>query len=333
MLRHSVCLGAKKVVPKGKTQLFLSCSNLLKSPKAPFHDCSARWNKHRVIQDHFPEKELIPQPIPTHKPVIVKYVKESSNPQLDVDLESPSVHLQKKAFEIINNFNSAVNPIEITQKVQQAMNLINEALIKKPHTAQLPHLYYGLGLCYMRLGDWIACEISYKKAIEYEQNFVPAYEGMGEAMMMQGKHELAIAWFTKFFDTFPEYYSAFGEYSNSLNSEEILAQILFKRGVCYVRIHDYPCASGDLNHVIELNGKYVASAYNWLGKVACYKGKAWDAVALFTKAIERDPTNYVSYLERSDAYLFLDQDDLANEDRRKYQLLKREALLKKLAPT
>jgi len=235
---------------------------------------------------NIPKDEVAFRTMPSHKPIIIRKVDKPSNEPVDLG-DTKAIRLEKEGFKIISEFNNLSNPIELKHKVQSAITILEEALNTDPHKLQLPNIYYGLGLCYMRLGDWLACEAMHKKAVDNDNDFVPAYEGIGEALMMQGQYPISLAWFTKFYDTFPEYYSAFGEYSKKLSSEDILANILFKRGVCYFKIQDYTCAAGDFNVVVALDKINVAASFNWLGKIALEKGKWWDAIALNTKAIEK----------------------------------------------
>jgi hypothetical protein len=105
--------------------------------------------------------------------------------------------------------------------------------------------------------------------------------------MLAEEYEGALMWYSRFYDCFPEYYSAFGEDSKSMlppllsihspspmliwaeiESAGILSQVLLKRGISYFNYGEYTLAAGDFNTVVELEMSQAAVALNWLGKIA-----------------------------------------------------------------
>jgi tetratricopeptide (TPR) repeat protein len=288
----------------------------------------SKTGKDKDLRKFVQKKEGAPQPIPGPVPEIIRSVPASSRKPIDIG-DTKAAELENKGMTIVSQFNTAKNPYELKAMVNEAISLLEEALNSDPHTAQIPHLYYGLGLCYLRLGEWLASEEFFRKSVEAEPNYVPSYEGCGEALYMQGHYENALGWFTKFVDTFPEFYGGIDP-TNQLSSEHILASILFKRGMCYFHLKDMVCAAGDFNTVVDLDVAHVAMAFRWLGKIASIRGKWWDSVALLSKAIKKDPNLLGAYMDRSDAFAALNKNEESQEDWKMYQILRRKALWKNL---
>lgn len=256
-------------------------------------------------------------------------IRKVDRPSITVNIgNTEAVRLEQEAFQIMAEFDKATDPYAIRNLAEKAIEKLDAALKASPHNVQLGPLHHGKALCYIRLGDWSKAQAEAKAAIEADEAFVPAFESLGESLMMQGMYKEAIPWFTKFFDTFIEYYSHFEE-SKKLNSEEMLSKLLFKRGVCYFKVPDYICAAGDFNSVVELGGKQVAASYNWLGKIAFENGKYWEAVSLHTKAIEANPESVSAYSDRNLTYTMLGKKEEAEEDRRQMNLIKRKLVWKK----
>jgi tetratricopeptide (TPR) repeat protein len=271
-----------------------------------------------------------PQRLPTHQPTTLTLDTE---PKQRVNLGlTEAVKLEIKAYEILNSLTASTDLYQFKDSVKASIDTFNKALKASPHVVQLPHLYHGIGLCYTRLTD-------FNKVIEYNQlaldvdpDFVPAYESMGEAFQMLKEYKLALGWYTKFYDTFIEYYSAIDEKTkNSKTSEEILGQLLFKRGVCYYEIYDYEMAAGDFNTVVELDSRSAYTALNWLGRIAMEHGKYWDCVSLNSKAIAKNPKCLAAYYDRNAAYELLGKSKEADEDMKMFNYVKREKIFGKIS--
>lgn len=277
-----------------------------------------------------PEKDHLAatQRIPVHKPNTIQLEAE---PKMKVDIGlTEAVKLETRAYDLLNSIREDTDYFEFKAKVAEAIETFKKALAANPHFLQIPHLYHGLALCYTRLTEW-------NKVIEYNQlaldsdaDFVPAYESIGEAYQMQKEFKLALTWYTKFFDTFPEYYSAIDhQYKDPRASAEILGQLLFKRGICYYEIYDYEMAAGDFNTCVEVESKFAYAALNWLGRIAAEHGKYWDCVSLNTKCLERNPKCLAAYYDRNNAYEMLGKTKEAEEDMKMFNFLKRQLVWKK----
>lgn len=283
------------------------------------------------LREDEPEKDRFaaPQRLPTHQPTSITIEKE---PKQRVHLGlTEAVKLEAKAYDILNSLTDTSDLYQFKAGIKKSIETFHQALKEKPHVTQLPHLYHGIGLCYTRLTD-------FNKVIEYNQlaldvdpDFVPAYESMGEACQMLKEYKLALGWYTKFYDTFIEYYSAIDENTkNSKTSEEVLGQLLFKRGVCYYEIYDYEMAAGDFNTVVELDSRMAYAALNWLGRIALEHRKYWDCVSLNSKALAKNPKCLAAYYDRNAAYELLGKSKEAEEDMKMFNYVKREKIWGKM---
>jgi len=275
-------------------------------------------------------REAAPQRYPS-KPTQIKALKRGepgANPPIDLS-GTEAYELEKKGFQYIETFSNHTDRRVAETSVKTAMSYLQDALEADPHICQVPHIHYGIGLCYIERRTWTKVQEHNQLALDANPDFVPSYEAMGEALQMQGQHTLALGWYTKFLDTFIEFYSAFGDYSfNHLPCEVIMGQVLFKRGMCYYNIKDYQMAAGDWNSLIELDGPLAHMAYGWLAEIAIIHKKYWEAVSLSTKAIERNPKYMKAYLGREVAYTHLNKPEEAEADRKMFVLLRRERSLK-----
>jgi hypothetical protein len=57
-----------------------------------------------------------------------------------------------------------------------------------------------------------------------------------------------------------------------INSEEYLAEIVYKRSMCYFHMFDYSMALDDLRALIQLGSKYNPAAYALIGKIFQHDG-------------------------------------------------------------
>eukprot|EP01128_Nolandella_sp_AFSM9_P001682 TRINITY_DN1195_c0_g1_i1.p1 TRINITY_DN1195_c0_g1~~TRINITY_DN1195_c0_g1_i1.p1 ORF type:complete len:383 (+),score=95.95 TRINITY_DN1195_c0_g1_i1:48-1151(+) len=260
--------------------------------------------------------------------VPIRKVETPSNEPIDLG-DTPAVLEERAGFAAIKELDDVTTRFDVETVVAKAHKHLFYALELNPHPVQRANIHYGITKGYQRLMDWKNCLKHGKKALYHDENFVPVYEVMGEACMMTSQWKKALGWFSKFFDTFPEYYSAFGEYSKELNSEHILAGVLFKRGVCYFNIHDYVCAAGDWNGVIELGGPHVDKAYSWLGKIAFGRARYHESLAMLNKAIEINPESIKAYSDRSMVHDILGKTKEADDDRRQFNLLRSKLIWKR----
>jgi tetratricopeptide (TPR) repeat protein len=291
-----------------------------------------KFLKHPTLKDFEPEKNpfAAPQRIPTHQPTTLTIDEE---PKQRVYLgETEAVTLETKAYDILNSLTETTDLYQFKAQVKESIETFHKALKADPHVVQLPHLYHGIGLCYTRLTDFNKVIEYNQKALDVDPDFVPAYEQMGEAFQMLKEYKLALGWYTKFYDTFVEYYSAIDEKThNAKISEEVLGQLLFKRGVCYFEIYDYEMAAGDFNTVVELDSRSAYAALNWLGRIALEHGKYWDCVSLNSKSIAKNPKCLAAYYDRNAAYEYLGKSKEAEEDMKMFNFVKREKIFGKIA--
>lgn len=235
-----------------------------------------------------------------------------------------------KGFEIVSRFKHLKDIYEIKETASEAISVFKEAL-NTATKEQKAHINYGLGLCYNKLGDWEECEQTIKSALELDPDHVPSYELLGEALQMQEKYKEALVWYTQYFEHFPKFYGSKSDAQKySSYSDDILSNLLIKRGVCYFKFGDFDKAKEDFNAVIKIDTKNVTTAYNWLGKIAMANAKWWDAVDYNTKAIERNPKSISAHNDRFIAYDALNRKEEAEHDRRMTNLLQREMTWKKM---
>lgn len=105
-------------------------------------------------------------------------------------------------YSLWQNLTLVEDPVELRSKVKEAISEFQgcfryypthvvAALEAKPHPVQLPHIHHGLGLCYMRLGDWNEMIHQNELALHANEAFVPAYEAIGDALLAQGRPIMA----------------------------------------------------------------------------------------------------------------------------------------------
>jgi tetratricopeptide (TPR) repeat protein len=110
------------------------------------------------------------------------------------------------------------------------------------------------------------------------------------------------------------------------NSEELLAEIVVKKAMCYIEISDLDHAEQQLNSVLKLDNIWATEAYFLLGRVLQARGKWVPSLEMFNKALRRDPKHIDTYLARLSTYTALGKEDLALNDRKMAILLRREKL-------
>ncbi|MFH1642057.1 MAG: tetratricopeptide repeat protein [Nanoarchaeota archaeon] len=81
---------------------------------------------------------------------------------------------------------------------------IIEEIWKKPYI-----LYFNVGKFYYNAQDWNKAEWMFKKAIEHNPDFVPAYHNLGTVYYEKGNYEQAAIQFKKATEIDPEYLKAY----------------------------------------------------------------------------------------------------------------------------
>lgn len=113
---------------------------------------------------------------------------------------------------------------------------------------------------------------------------------------------------------------------SAVDSEELLSDLLCKQGYCYIKITDWDMAETRFDAVINSGRFHVDKALHLKGKCAQHKGDWWKAVELNTEAMKVNPNLAAAFGDRSEAYTQLGLLEEAKEDKKRYQLLQRQAM-------
>eukprot|EP01130_Rhizamoeba_saxonica_P000859 TRINITY_DN10756_c0_g1_i1.p1 TRINITY_DN10756_c0_g1~~TRINITY_DN10756_c0_g1_i1.p1 ORF type:complete len:417 (-),score=79.05 TRINITY_DN10756_c0_g1_i1:57-1307(-) len=229
--------------------------------------------------------------------------------------------LEILASDMVNRFDT-VTKGEFPSLLDKAIDTLEDALTYGPNEHQLLSILYLLGVCYTRDMNWEKSSKYYETILAIDNEYVPAYKGLGEASQMLGLYQKAIAQYQLFLDTFIDYYTSFESGADHIDSEWLLASTLYNRGVCYFKFNDMNCSAGDLNTVVELDTNLKAPAYAMLGKISYDYGEYNQAIAYCNDAIATDPDCISAYQLRSQTYDITDKEELGNLDRNTIRLLK-----------
>ncbi len=165
-----------------------------------------------------------------------------------------------------------------------AIDSLNEELLKNTEKEQTPEAFFRKGNAYKRLEKYEDAIDAYTKAIELNPEYSNAYNNRGLAHKKRGKFTEAITDYSKAILIDPKYATA---YNN--------------RGVAYRILKKYAEAIADYEKAIELNPKYDI-AYSNLG-VAYNDLEEYDtAIAYCNKSLELNPASAAAYSNRGYAY-------------------------------
>ncbi len=108
-----------------------------------------------------------------------------------------------------------------------------------------PEALTSRGLAFERQGDRQKAGIDYRKAIEFNASFLPAYNNLGALLMDGENYREAVALFTEALGVKPDYSFA-----------------LLNRGLSFYKLGDCAGATADLTRALELNDKFQMAYYH-----------------------------------------------------------------------
>lgn len=199
-----------------------------------------------------------------------------------------------------------------------AIDSLNEQLLRDTEKEQTPESFYQKGNVYRRSGKYEDAITAYTKAIELQPEYSAAYNNRGLSYKNLGKYAEAIEDYTTAIRINPNYAIAYnnrglvnktiGKYDEAIADYEKAIELnpnystaYNNLGAAYNSLEQYGIAIAYLNRALELNPEY-AIAYNNRGYG--YKGleEYEKAIADYTKAIEFNPKYSTAYSNRGFAY-------------------------------
>ena len=178
------------------------------------------------------------------------------------------------------------------QKYQQAIRLFTKTIALDPAS---PEAYYYRGTSHSNLGKYKQSIKDYTQAIELKADFVKAYLHRGSCYRGLGDLASAIADFDRVVE---------------LNPEE--ASIYHYRGAVYSYLGSFSEAIADFTKLIELNPS--ASNYYNRGVIYYQTGEYENAIADLTKTVELEPKFKAAYLNLSNAYFAIENEEQARNN-------------------
>jgi len=111
-----------------------------------------------------------------------------------------------------------------------------------------------------------------------------------------------------------------------MSANEIFSKVVYHRGLCYMKLGDYPSARQDFNTILRMDNEFKGRALHKIGKVAMLEGDWWTSIEKYSAALAADPNYIAAYHDRGVAYEAIGQDDKAEMDRRNAQILRRKVM-------
>ena len=127
-------------------------------------------------------------------------------------------------------------------KDAQALEAYNRALLLRRN---FPEALTARGLLYERQGDRQKAGLDYKRAIEADSAYLPAYNNMAALLMDTGNYREAASYLTAALAVKPAYSYA-----------------LLNRGLSFYKLGDCASATEDLTRALELNNKFEMAYYH-----------------------------------------------------------------------
>lgn len=195
--------------------------------------------------------------------------------------------------------------------------------------------WFDRGVMYKKKGQFDLALADYAKVLELTPNDASLYGNRGNVYLLQGKPDLAFKDYNKAIELDPKksnYYlfrgniytrweqfePALNDYNKAIEVDPRNADAYLERGNIYLNAKKQPeIALADYQKAVEFNPE-MSNGYLNIGVVHHDKQHFAEAIANYTKAIEKDPSNQIAYYNRADAYESTGQKKLANIDRKKY---------------
>eukprot|EP01080_Neovahlkampfia_damariscottae_P003820 gene3820-6981_t len=194
--------------------------------------------------------------------------------------------------------------------------------------------FRGLGLIFQKNKETERSIDSFKKVLEIDSNIYEVNYFLGETYYNAGRYEEALSeyhYFMANFEAFCEQKNQEGKY---FEPQKLMEEALMKRALCILATDDNLMAIREFTYIIKFlensspNSHYLAYAYNKRGYAYFRKTEFYKCVEDNSKAILLNPRIYQAYRDRSNAYECLGLEEESKEDKRTYEVILREKLLK-----
>jgi len=187
----------------------------------------------------------------------------------------------------------------------------------KTRNDKLPEVHFALGSVYTQMGKTADAVSEIRRALQLEPKSDDGYVRLGRAHLQMGQHEAALAAFRKAVELNPYYWSnhdqlgrayyrigrnedALREFNRVAELDPTNASVHNQMGIIYARQSLWDNAINEFKKAIQLHPS--STAYNSLGTAYFYAGRHAEAISMFEKAVEMDPTDLVLVGNLADEY-------------------------------
>ncbi len=198
----------------------------------------------------------------------------------------------------------------------------------KARNDRLPEVHFALGSVYTQMGKNAEAVSEIRRALQLEPNSDDGYVRLGRAHLQMGQHERALAAFRKAVDLNPYYWSnhdqlgrayyrigrnedALREFKRVAELDPTNAAVHNQMGIMYARQSLWDNAIAEFKKAIQLHP--TSAAYNSLGTAYFYAGRHAEAISMFEKAVEMDPSDPVLVGNLADEYRYAKLKEKAQE--------------------
>lgn len=188
--------------------------------------------------------------------------------------------------------------IECIEKdsLQQAEQLLLQALKLEPKNAKNALLFSNLGLVQRRMGEYDKALESYSFALNFAPLAIPILLDRAAINMELGKTD-----------------RAYTDYCLVLDEDKQNKEALLMRAYIYVLRRDYPAARMDYNRLLELDPLSYSGRLG-LATLEQKEGKFREALEILNKMIVETPEDATLFIARADVEREMQHEDLALVD-------------------
>lgn len=196
-------------------------------------------------------------------------------------------------------------------------------------------LYIRISMCYIAARKYYVAIKSIEKALQINQMSFDAYKLLSEACYLSKSWHKGIEIFTKLLTEFGGHFTKKGPKRDNIaliiDEENPLAEVMYKRGVCYEMTNDTEAARDSFEAVSKLpKSKYTSLALYKLGYFRCLHGKWQSSVEYLDKSLSYDPNCLCALDMKHTALYVLNRKREADEIKKKYSAILYRIFVKRL---